>query len=389
VLLFKTNDKHFKSQMSIQQQPEFYVESQLALVVLDVYSPAASPVRSILSHKADISAPDAAYEGALELFENTCLGGDVIWISAEGLSLEELVKLEAEWMTQVGKVIMLMGANQASVMNRSLQSLMTARRNNPSFQAVVVSAQDNSITETTFRFIAQQSGGWMRHHTADANATAQNLQAILGRLSLSLDGAASRVAAQEKIVEQAHSEAAAQASALAQTLPEPAAAEPSAQIIELASVRSRAPPVTDDSQSKSTSTTDTPPDLNPASKGNSPMASLQDSMNACLQIEGAFAAALVDTGSGMALAKIGTGINLDVAAAGNTEVVKAKMKTMAALGVKGSIEDILITLDTQFHLIRIVPHKQGLFIYLAMDKARGNLAMARFKLMEIEKNLTV
>lgn len=119
------------------------------------------------------------------------------------------------------------------------------------------------------------------------------------------------------------------------------------------------------------------------------MATLNESMAACMQIDGAVAAALVDFGSGMALAKIGSGINLDVAAAGNTEVVKAKMKTMASLGLKDVIEDVLITLSTQYHLIRPIPHKQGLFLYLAMDKSKGNLAMARFKLMEIEQGITV
>jgi hypothetical protein len=108
-----------------------------------------------------------------------------------------------------------------------------------------------------------------------------------------------------------------------------------------------------------------------------------------LQIDGAMAAALVDMGSGMALAKVGSGVNLDMAAAGNTEVLKAKLKTMASLGLKDTIEDVLITLGTQYHLIRPIPHKQGLFLYLVLDKTKGNLAMARFKLMSIEKDITV
>ena len=109
-----------------------------------------------------------------------------------------------------------------------------------------------------------------------------------------------------------------------------------------------------------------------------------------MQIDGALAVALVDYGSGMLLAKAGGAVlNLDAAAAGNTEVVKAKMKTMASLGLKDTIEDILITLGTQYHLIRLVPHKQGLFLYLVLEKARANLALARFKLMEVEKTLTV
>jgi hypothetical protein len=119
------------------------------------------------------------------------------------------------------------------------------------------------------------------------------------------------------------------------------------------------------------------------------MSSLNDSMTAVMQIDGALAAALVDYGSGMALAKQGSAVNLDAAAAGNTEVVKAKMRTMAGLGIKDVIEDILITLGKHYHLIRIVPHKPGLFLYLVLDKDKANLALARYKLADIEKTLAV
>jgi hypothetical protein len=68
---------------------------------------------------------------------------------------------------------------------------------------------------------------------------------------------------------------------------------------------------------------------------------------------------------------------------------RAKLKTMKALGITGSIEDILITLDTQYHIIRLIPHKPGLFIYAVLDKSKSNLAMARYKIMDVEKALVV
>ncbi|QIT44908.1 hypothetical protein HCX60_16240 [Streptomyces antibioticus] len=66
-------------------------------------------------------------------------------------------------------------------------------------------------------------------------------------------------------------------------------------------------------------------------------------------IEGASAAALVDYTSGMALGTLGgsKSFDLNVAAAGNTDVVRAKMRTMEHLGLKAQIEDILITLSDQ------------------------------------------
>ncbi|MFE6869011.1 hypothetical protein ACFVFS_20955 [Kitasatospora sp. NPDC057692] len=110
-------------------------------------------------------------------------------------------------------------------------------------------------------------------------------------------------------------------------------------------------------------------------------------------IEGAIGAALVDYNSGMALATLDGpgGLDLNVAAAGNTDVVRAKMRTMDMLGLSDGIEDILITLSSQYHLIRpLTSHSgKGLFLYLALDKGRANLAMARHQLTRIEADLEI
>lgn len=124
------------------------------------------------------------------------------------------------------------------------------------------------------------------------------------------------------------------------------------------------------------------------------MANTQTALKeAMTSIEGALGVALVDYSSGMALGTLGGGKELDltVAAAGNTDVVRAKVRTMEQLGLKDSIEDILITLGSQYHLIRLLKGRgsQGLFLYLALDKNRANLAMARHQLRKIEGDLEV
>ena len=84
------------------------------------------------------------------------------------------------------------------------------------------------------------------------------------------------------------------------------------------------------------------------------MATHQTALKGAMEIEGALGVALVDSGSGMALGTAGSpmDLDLDVAAAGNSNVVQAKLRTMADLGLQQSIEDILITLDKQYHIIR-------------------------------------
>ncbi|WP_329331851.1 hypothetical protein OG866_03360 [Streptomyces sp. NBC_00663] len=124
------------------------------------------------------------------------------------------------------------------------------------------------------------------------------------------------------------------------------------------------------------------------------MASVEVSLKEMMAgVEGALGAAVVDYTSGMALGTLGGSKDLDltVAAAGNTDVVRAKVRTMEQVGLKGRIEDMLITLDNQYHLIRPVTGRSGngLFLYLVLDKARSNLAMARHQLKRVEEGIEI
>ena len=120
------------------------------------------------------------------------------------------------------------------------------------------------------------------------------------------------------------------------------------------------------------------------------MANVKESLGKLMGIDGAMGTCIVDSNSGMMLGSAGGGtMNLEVAAAGNTEVVRAKRKTMKSLSLNDTIEDILITLGKQYHVIRPAASSDALFIYVVLDKNKSNLAMARHQVALVEKELQI
>nr|MDT0660777.1 hypothetical protein [Micromonospora sp. DSM 115978] len=123
------------------------------------------------------------------------------------------------------------------------------------------------------------------------------------------------------------------------------------------------------------------------------MASIDTALKEAMSIDGAIGAALVDYSSGMTLGIAGGSAELDltVAAAANTDVVRAKLRALEMLQLPDTIEDILITLDSQYHLIRPLTARsgKGLFLYLALNKSRANLGLARHQLRHLEAAIEI
>ncbi len=116
---------------------------------------------------------------------------------------------------------------------------------------------------------------------------------------------------------------------------------------------------------------------------------VNEAIDGLMDVDGAIAAIIVDSDSGMVLAAKSKDFDTDMAAAGNTRVVQAKRDTMKMLKLDDRIEDMLITLGTQLHLITPLPSNDAIFGYLVVDKVGANLGMARAKLKSLMADLTI
>ena len=109
-------------------------------------------------------------------------------------------------------------------------------------------------------------------------------------------------------------------------------------------------------------------------------------------ISGFIAVAVTEIETGLSYGSLSADPTFDpeIASAYNLEVVKAKFKAISALGLNSEIDDILITLSNQIHIIDVSPNRKFM-IYLAADSSKANLGMTRAVLKkykgELEKNL--
>jgi hypothetical protein len=92
---------------------------------------------------------------------------------------------------------------------------------------------------------------------------------------------------------------------------------------------------------------------------------------------GFIAASMVDLDSGMTLAvkSVRSDFDLTAASAYNSELVKQKLKIMKTLGLNGTVEDMLITISDQIHLVKLI--NGTTFLYLAVDRKQSNVAIVR------------
>jgi hypothetical protein len=120
-----------------------------------------------------------------------------------------------------------------------------------------------------------------------------------------------------------------------------------------------------------------------------PLSGLNADLQRMLDFEGAMCVALADSESGMVLGQAGSGIDMERAAAGASMILRARRATVRALGLPDQIDDMLVTLTTQLHIIRPLAKQPTMFIYLVADRSQASLALARYKVTAADGEISL
>ncbi len=120
------------------------------------------------------------------------------------------------------------------------------------------------------------------------------------------------------------------------------------------------------------------------------MTNINESLQEARKLEGVVASAIVDSTSGMCLGTAGGGeLDLEAVAAGVTEVLRAKQRSLESLGQDVQIEDLVITTSQEIHILKTLSSDANLFFYLILKRSGCNLALAKHRLAVIDRDLVL
>ncbi len=126
------------------------------------------------------------------------------------------------------------------------------------------------------------------------------------------------------------------------------------------------------------------------SKGDERAETVREALERGRELEGSLATLLVETASGKLIAAaIGAkGVDLEVAARATAELARQKPRVDQAIGLKDTMEEILLTSLRRYYLLRPVGSEDRMFLLLVLDRSKASLAAAQRALAEMEKELT-
>lgn len=114
---------------------------------------------------------------------------------------------------------------------------------------------------------------------------------------------------------------------------------------------------------------------------------MQGVLNDLAAIEGVIAVAVVDSVSGKTLGAVGAERvpGFELLCSGAAELVAATESAQSGAGASAQLDDVLISLGTQYHVARLLSSHPGLLLYVVLDRKRAILAMARHRIAAVAR----
>ena len=109
-----------------------------------------------------------------------------------------------------------------------------------------------------------------------------------------------------------------------------------------------------------------------------------------LTLDGLLGCAVVDGTTGLVLARElreDQPVDMDLAAAACAQVLRAHKLAARSMGLSEQTEEVMTSAGARQQVLRTVSRYPELFLVVLLDKQRTNLALARYKLMEVERGL--
>ena len=109
-----------------------------------------------------------------------------------------------------------------------------------------------------------------------------------------------------------------------------------------------------------------------------------------LLIDGLLGCAVVDGTTGLVLARESREdhpADLDLSAAASAQVLRAHRLAARNMGLSDQIDEVMVSAGPRQQVLRTVSRHPDLFLLALLDKHRANLALARYKLLEVERGL--
>jgi hypothetical protein len=109
-----------------------------------------------------------------------------------------------------------------------------------------------------------------------------------------------------------------------------------------------------------------------------------------LALDGLLGCAAVDAASGLVLAREARDeppFDLDLAAASAAQVLRAHRQAARSMGLAEPVDEIITSAGSRQQIVRSLAQHPELFLVALFDKRQTNLALARFQLMEVERQL--